>query len=255
MSERPDSEHLLELREVVKVYDTVAARPALNGVGFTLAGGEFTALMGPSGSGKSTLLNLIAGLDRPSSGRILVEGVELTRMGEADLARFRRDRLGFIFQFFNLLNHLTVAENVMLPQQLAGKRPAEARERALQLLERLKIGDKADQYPGRLSGGQQQSVAIARALANEPVLILADEPTGAIDSQSGEQIMDLMAELNASGQTVLLVTHDAKLAARYARRVISLLDGEVVGDTVLASSPAPSTGLIRLRMEDASEDG
>jgi len=254
VSERPTARQLLELHEVVKFYETVAARPALDGVSFTLARGEFTALMGPSGSGKSTLLNLIAGLDRPSSGGIIVDGLELTRMGEADLARFRRDRLGFIFQFFNLLNHLTVAENVMLPQQLAGKRPAEARQRALQMLARLKIGDKADQYPGRLSGGQQQSVAIARALANEPVLILADEPTGAIDSQSGEQVMDLLAELNASGQTVLLVTHDAKLAARYARRVISLLDGEVVGDTVLESSPAPSGDLVRLRVEDASKE-
>ncbi len=250
----PGLRPLVELHDVVKVYDTVAPRPALNGVSLSLVRGEFTALMGPSGSGKSTLLNLIAGLDRPTSGTITVDGVELSRMGEAALARYRRSRLGFVFQFFNLLNHLSVLENVMLPLQLAGRRPGEARDRARKLLAQLNVVDKADQYPGRLSGGQQQAVAVARALANNPVLVLADEPTGAIDSRSGEQVMDLLVQLNKGGQTILLVTHDAKLAARYARRVISLVDGEVVGDTILESSSTAFADLVRFRVEEPQEE-
>jgi putative ABC transport system ATP-binding protein len=227
---------------------------ALDGVTLGVPADSFAAIMGPSGSGKSTLLHVLAGLDRPTSGSIVVDGVETSRLGEADLARYRRGRLGFIFQFFNLLNHLSVLENVMLPLQLAGKRPGEARERARQLLAQLSVADKADQFPGRLSGGQQQAVAIARALANDPVLVLADEPTGAIDSRSGEQVMDLLAQLNHSGQTILLVTHEAKLAASYARRVISLGDGEVVGDTVLESSSTPFADLVRVRVEEPREE-
>lgn len=234
---------LVELVDVVKIYDHGAAR-ALDGVSLRLGPGEFTALMGPSGSGKSTLLNLIAGLDRATSGKVTVAGQSLGDLGEADLARFRRERLGIVFQFFQLLNHLTVMENVMLPARLAGRPPRVARARAEELLSGLGLADRMAQYPGRLSGGQQQVVAIARALVNEPILVLADEPTGAIDGRSGEDVMELLVQLNRRGQTIFLVTHDPKLATRYARRVVSLVDGQVVGDTELASSPAKATEVI-----------
>jgi putative ABC transport system ATP-binding protein len=225
---------LVELTEVSKTYDDGAGgRPALDGVSLAVERGEFTAIMGPSGSGKSTLLNLIAGIDRPTAGRVLVGGEDLVPLSEARLARLRRTRLGFVFQFFNLLGNLTMLENVLLPAQLQGTRPALARARADALLARLDIADLADRYPARLSGGQQQRVAIARALINEPLLLLADEPTGALDTHSGDQVMELIEGLNREGQTVLLVTHDAKLATRHASRVVTLIDGRVEDDVRL----------------------
>jgi putative ABC transport system ATP-binding protein len=231
---------LVELTEVSKRYDGAGGRAVLDEVSLDIDGGEVTAIMGPSGSGKSTLLNLIAGIDRPSGGRVRVAGEDLSRLSEAGLARFRRARLGFVFQFFNLLGNLTVLENVLIPAQLHGTRPAPARARAMELLARLDIADIADRYPASLSGGQQQRVAIARALVNQPVLLLADEPTGALDTHAGEQVMELIRGLNREGQTVLLVTHDAKLAARHASRVVTLIDGRVHDDTRLeAASPLP----------------
>src|SRR6266705_1922517 len=210
---------LVELTYIRKVYDGGAQHAALNGISLGVERGEFLAVMGPSGSGKSTLLNLVAGLDRPTSDRVLVDGRDLGRAGEADLARYRRSGVGFVFQFFNLLGSLTVLENVMVAAQLAGSGTAAARQRARELLAQLGIADQAARYPARLSGGQQQRVAIARALVNRPVLMLADEPTGALDTHSGEQVLDLFRDLNSAGQTIVLVTHDPRLAERYARRI------------------------------------
>jgi putative ABC transport system ATP-binding protein len=243
---------LVELAAVSKTYDGAGGPVALDQVNLEVEGGEFTAIMGPSGSGKSTLLNLIAGIDRPSGGRVRVAGEDLGRLSEARLARFRRARLGFVFQFFNLLGNLTVLENVLLPAQLQGTRPAPARARAMELLAQLEIAELADHYPARLSGGQQQRVAVARALINQPVLLLADEPTGALDTHSGQQVMELLRALNRDGQTVLLVTHDAKLATRHAGRVVTLVDGRIHDDTRLeAAGRAPET-LVRVRAQEES---
>src|SRR5579863_10438291 len=220
---------LIRLGEVTKRYDSDAA-PAVDGVSMQIAPGEAVAVMGPSGSGKSTLLNLVAGLDRPTSGTVTVAGERIDRLSETGVARFRSRRVGMIFQFFNLLDDLTVADNVLLPAQLAGTRRAAARARADELLEALQISQHRDAYPARLSGGERQRVAIARALVNRPALLLADEPTGAVDTATGEEIGELLVDLNASGQTLILVTHNPDLAARYARRIIQLVDGQVASD-------------------------
>jgi putative ABC transport system ATP-binding protein len=221
---------LIELGDVTKRYSGDGA-PAVDAVSLQVTAGEAVAVMGPSGSGKSTLLNLIAGLDRPTAGTVTVAGERVDRMSETALARFRRIRVGIIFQFFNLLDDLSVADNVMLPAQLAGMSRRQARQRVSDLLASLRIETLADAYPGRLSGGQRQRVAIARALVNSPAVLLADEPTGALDSATGQEIGGLLAGLNASGQTLVLVTHHPGLAAAYAGRIIGLTDGRVSGDT------------------------
>jgi len=241
---------LVRLTAVTKVYQE-GGTGALGGVTLEVEEGEFAAVMGPSGSGKSTLLNVVAGLDRPTSGSVVVADTDLGRLGEARLARFRRERIGFIFQFFHLLPNLTVLENVLIPAQLASRPRAGARAR--QLLARLGIDGVADRYPAKLSGGQQQRAAIARALVNEPPLLLADEPTGALDSRSGEQVLDLLEELHRGGQTILLVTHDAKLATRHAARVISLTDGRVVDDTRLESADRSPGEVVRIRPEGVAK--
>ena len=242
---------LVELTEVSKVFSTGAKTVALDGVTLQIGSGEFTAVMGPSGSGKSTLLNLIAGLDRATSGSIAVDGVDLTRANETQLARYRRSRVGFVFQFFNLLSNLTVVENVMVPAELAGMRSARARARAGELLSELGMASLHRAYPANLSGGQRQRVAIARALINRPALVLADEPTGALDSGSGEQVMALLDDLNQRGQTILLVTHDAKLAAAHGRRVVTLRDGRVEDDARLEPRrPSEPRELVRLGAEE-----
>ena len=189
--------------------------------------GESVAVMGPSGSGKSTLLNLIAGLDRPSTGTVRVGDVQVGELSETGLARFRRRQVGMIFQFFNLLDDMTVADNVLLPAQLAGVPSSKARARLDELLTALRIEKHRDAYPARLSGGERQRVAIARALVNRPPLLLADEPTGALDTATGEEIGELLLDLNSSGQTLIVVTHDPALAARYAKRVIRIVDGQI----------------------------
>jgi putative ABC transport system ATP-binding protein len=240
---------LVRVTDVTKVYQG-GITGALNGISFAVEQGEFTAVMGPSGSGKSTLLNLIAGLDRPTSGSVLVRGIELGRLGEAGLARFRRDHVGFVFQFFHLLPNLTALENVLIPAQLKGRESAEARGR--ELLETLGIPEVANRYPAKLSGGQQQRVAIARALINNPTLLLADEPTGALDTHSGDQVMDLLAQLHGDGQTILLVTHDAKLATRHASRVVSVMDGTIVDDARLETTERPAADVVRVRGEESS---
>jgi len=237
---------LVRLNDVTKVYQG-GVMGALNQVSLGIAAGEFTAVMGPSGSGKSTLLNLIAGLDQPTSGTVVVADTDLRRLGESGLARFRRERIGFIFQFFHLLPSLTVLENVLIPAQLAGRSRTNARAR--ELLARLGMADAADRYPARLSGGQQQRAAIARALINQPALLLADEPTGALDSHSGELVMKLLADLHNEGQTVVIVTHDPKLATRHAARVISLSDGQVVDDARLDTSDRRPAEVLRIQTE------
>ena len=219
---------LIKLHEVTKRYDNDAA-PAVDSVSLQIAPGESVAVMGPSGSGKSTLLNMIAGLDRPTSGTVTVASERIDRLSETGVARFRRQMVGMIFQFFNLLDDLTVLDNILLPAQLAGVPRGKARARADELLEVLRIGQHRQTYPTRLSGGQRQRVAIARALVNRPALLLADEPTGALDSATGEEIGELLLDLNRSGQTLVLVTHNPDLAARYASRTIQVADGQIAG--------------------------
>ncbi|MGW5348935.1 ABC transporter ATP-binding protein [Streptomyces sp. NPDC004031] len=217
--------------DVVKVYGGDGEPvTALDGVSLGLAAGTFTSVMGPSGSGKSTLLQCAAGLDRPTSGRVLVGGVELPGGGESELTRFRRSRIGFVFQHYNLVPYLTVRQNVLLPQSLAGRRGRRVGAEAAAVLERLGIADLAERRPAELSGGQQQRVAVARALATRPAVLFADEPTGALDTVSSRQVLALLREsADAFGQTVVMVTHDP-VAAAYADTVLFLADGRLVDE-------------------------
>jgi putative ABC transport system ATP-binding protein len=218
----------LTVRGVRKTFEAENAPVrALRGVDLTVAAGEFVAIMGPSGCGKSTLLNLVAGLDVADEGTITVAGQEVTGRNEDDLARLRRKHVGIVFQFFNLLEGMTVLENVALPAIIAGRKRRMAETRARDLLDLLGIGDKAAAVPGVLSGGQRQRLAIARALANEPTLLLADEPTGALDSEGGAEVIELLRRLHTAGQTVILVTHDADVAEA-AERVARMRDGRIV---------------------------
>jgi putative ABC transport system ATP-binding protein len=205
---------------------------ALRGANLVVPSGDFIALMGPSGCGKSTLLNLIAGLDVADEGTITVAGELVTGRTEDELSQMRRRHIGIVFQFFNLLEGMTVLENVALPAVIAGRKRKMAESRARDLLDLLGIGDKAATVPGMLSGGQRQRLAIARALANEPTLLLADEPTGALDSEGGQEVIELLSRLHASGQTILLVTHDPSVASA-AARIVRMRDGriEVTEDT------------------------
>jgi putative ABC transport system ATP-binding protein len=230
----------LTVRGVRKTFEAENAPVrALRGVNLTIQPGEFVALMGPSGCGKSTLLNLVAGLETPDEGEIAVAGEPVTGRTEDELARMRRHHIGLVFQFFNLLEGMTVLENVALPAIIAGRKRRMAETRARDLLDLLGIGDKALAVPGVLSGGQRQRLAIARALANDPTLLLADEPTGALDSAGGAEVIELMRRLHRGGQTIVLVTHAAEVAAA-AERVIRMHDGRIVapepadGDTAVA---------------------
>ncbi len=221
---------LVELIALKKVYQMGDVTfEALKGVSLDISAGDYVAIMGPSGSGKSTLLHLVGGLDRPSAGSVEVDGHALHTMSETALAKFRRANIGFVFQFFNLIDNLTVQANVELPALLEGGRRKRAiRHRSNALLTRLGIADQMHKHPWELSGGQQQRVAIARALVNHPTLLLADEPTGNLDSTSGQEVLNILDEFNAQGQTILTVTHDALAAAR-AKRVLFLRDGRFVG--------------------------
>jgi putative ABC transport system ATP-binding protein len=219
---------VIRLDGVTKTYQS-GGLPALEDVSMSVAAGEVAAVMGPSGSGKSTLLNLIAGLDRPTAGTVTVAGRRIDTLGESALARFRARHVGIIFQFFNLLDDLTVEDNVLLPAQLAGASRRQARARAGELLERMGIDSFRDSYPARMSGGQRQRVAIARALVNQPEVLLADEPTGALDTATGQEIGRLLRSLAAGGQTLVLVTHDPEMAERYAARVVRIVDGRLAG--------------------------
>jgi putative ABC transport system ATP-binding protein len=221
---------LIRLSNVTKRYGSGPV-PAVADVSLAVAPGEAVAIMGPSGSGKSTLLNLIAARDRPTSGAVQVGGERVDTLSETAAARFRRRHVGMIFQFFNLLDDMTVIDNVLLPAQLARTRNANGRERAEELLVTLRMEHRRDAYPARLSGGERQRVAIARALVNEPAVLLADEPTGAVDTGAGEEIGALLLELNAAGQTLILVTHNPDLAARFTRRVVTIGDGRITSDS------------------------
>ncbi|MFO7584633.1 MAG: ABC transporter ATP-binding protein [Anaerolineales bacterium] len=202
---------------------------ALDGVDLEIPAGSFTVVMGPSGSGKSTLLYLLGGLDRPSDGKIEVNGQRLDAMDENQLALFRRKTVGFIFQSFNLIQSMTAQQNVAFPMQFAGVAPKKRDSRALELLERVGLADRSHHKPNELSGGQQQRVAIARSLVNEPALILADEPTGNLDSASGGSVMQVLSELHKAGRTVLVVTHDRRMA-QFASQKIFILDGKLVSE-------------------------
>jgi putative ABC transport system ATP-binding protein len=221
---------IIQLAGVAKVYDG-AAQPALDGVGLDIEAGRITAVMGPSGCGKSTLLNLVGALDRPTRGEVHVDGVRVDRLSEAAAARFRRAKVGFIFQFFHLLEDLTVLDNIAIAAELAGTSRTLGRSRARELLTQLGLADRADRYPATLSGGERQRVAIARAVVNGPSVLLADEPTGALDTHNGESVLALLEDLNRRGQTILLVTHDEHLAAQRAHRIVRLIDGRIALDT------------------------
>jgi putative ABC transport system ATP-binding protein len=227
----------VRMRGVRKVFDAdTAPVRALRGVDLDLAEGEFVAVMGPSGCGKSTLLNLVAGLDVPTSGEISVAGESLIGKSEDELTLMRRSHIGIVFQFFNLLDSMTALENVAVPALArgAGRRAAEARAR--DLLDLLGLGLRAATHPGALSGGERQRLAIARALANDPTVLLADEPTGALDSDGGAEILELLRRLNNSGQSILLVTHDAAVGAG-ASRIVEMRDGKLVEDPSAAPLP------------------
>ena len=222
---------MIELHQVRKSLPS-GGRPLaiLYPLDLSVPDGQFVAVMGPSGSGKSTLLGLIAGLDTPSAGRIRVDGAELTRLNEDALARFRGRTIGFVFQTFQLIPTLTALENVMVPLEIT--RASDPRERADRLLEQVGLTSRATHYPAQLSGGEQQRVALARAFACEPAVLLADEPTGNLDSATGAQVLDLLTRLHRErGVTIVLVTHDREVAAR-AQRVIQLRDGRIVSDTL-----------------------
>jgi len=219
------AQNILELRNISKRYDDEAGKlQALSNVSLAIKAGDFVAIMGPSGSGKSTLMNIIGLLDLPSSGEYLLHGQDISQASERRLAYLRRDTIGFVFQAFNLLPRFSVLENVQLPLMYKGIRSSARRERARQVLNSVGLDSKLKNKPSQLSGGQVQRAAIARALINQPSIILADEPTGNLDSKTSKEIMDLLSELNKKGTTIVVVTHDPDVAA-YARKVVRILDG------------------------------
>ncbi|MGV9451891.1 ABC transporter ATP-binding protein [Streptomyces sp. NPDC003635] len=225
----------IQLRSVSREYGSGAGRvTALDQVSLAFPRGTFTAVMGPSGSGKSTLLQCAAGLDRPTSGSVTVGDTELTKLSETRLTLLRRERIGFVFQAFNLLPSLTAEQNVALPLRLAGRRPKKARVR--EVLAQVGLGDRAGHRPSEMSGGQQQRVALARALITRPEVLFGDEPTGALDSQTSREVLTLLRGMvDAEGQTIIMVTHDP-VAASYADRVVFLVDGHVNGELIGASA-------------------
>jgi putative ABC transport system ATP-binding protein len=230
----------IQLGDVVKTYPLSAGEVvAVDHLSLDIAEGEFVAVVGRSGSGKTTLLNLLAGIDRPTSGTVWVAGADLGSLSESGLAAWRGQRVGLVFQFFQLLPALTVVENVMLPMDFVRKIPVgERRDRAQRLLERVGIEDQADKLPATLSGGQQQRAAIARALANDPPLLLADEPTGNLDSTTAEAVLELFADLNADGRTIVVVTHEREIRSIVGREV-TLMDGHIVTDEHASARPTP----------------
>jgi putative ABC transport system ATP-binding protein len=218
-------------KDLIKVYRAGKSEViALRGLDMQIADGEFVAVEGPSGCGKTTLLNLVGGIDRPTAGRIEVDGTNLVHLSDSELTRYRRDRVGFVFQFFNLVPTLTARENVELPMRLAGRTAAKRKDRTRDLLKLVDLERRAVHRPDELSGGEQQRVAIAVALANDPPLVLADEPTGELDTKTGKEILDLFRRLNRDlGKTVIVVTHDTRVAG-IAHRILQIEDGQIVGE-------------------------
>ena len=218
----------IEIQHLQKVFRTEHVETiALNGVSLTVNDGEFVAIMGPSGCGKSTLLNIMGLLDNPTSGRYLLNGIDVTLKSESERTDIRKGTLGFVFQAFNLIEDLNVVENIEMPLLYMGIRKAERRRRVAEAMERMNITHRAKHFPAQLSGGQQQRVAIARAVVSRPSLILADEPTGNLDSKNGHEVMSLLSELHKNGTTIVMVTHSQK-DAQYATRIVNLFDGQIV---------------------------
>ena len=224
---------MIKIEELTKIFRTEAVETtALNGVSLEVKDGEFVAIMGPSGCGKSTLLSILGLLDNPTSGNYYLDGEEVGHLKERARTNYRKGRIGFVFQSFNLIDELTVEENVDLQLKYLDVPKAERKERVLEILRKVSLSQRAKHYPQQLSGGQQQRVAIARAVVGQPKLILADEPTGNLDSKNGEEVMALLSQLNAEGTTIVMVTH-SQHDATYANRVINLLDGAIVDNTIL----------------------
>ena len=246
---RNGNSHLVDLNQVVKIYKSAAGGyTALKGINLEIDRGEFVGVIGKSGSGKSTLINMIAGIDRPTSGEVLVGDTAVHTLTENQMARWRGKNLGIVFQFFQLLPTLSVIENVMLPMDFCNSFPLrERKKRAMQLLDLVDLGGQAYKLPSALSGGQQQRVAIARALANDPPILIADEPTGNLDSKTADSVFKLFETLVSEGKTVVMVTHDSSLARRVTRTVI-IADGEVVNEYVVKALPS----LTPQQMLDAS---
>ncbi len=219
---------IIRLEDVFKIYSMGENKVyALSGINVSVREGEFVAIMGPSGSGKSTSMNLVGSLDTPSKGRILLDEHDISKLHESDLAQIRGRKIGFIFQSFNLIPTLTAKENIVLPMVFQGKSKEEQEEKVKELLELVELTDRANHYPNELSGGQRQRVAIARSLANNPEVILADEPTGNLDSKTGGKVLDFLQKLHKQGKTIVMVTHDQDLAQKYAEKVYWLRDGKV----------------------------
>jgi len=226
-----DSKMVVEVRDLVKVYGDGQGIHALDGVSFTVRAGEFVSVMGPSGCGKSTLLNMLGALDRPTGGQVIINGQDVARLRDVD--SFRAKTVGFVFQLHNLIPTLSAVENVEVPMQGQGLGPGQRRKRAEELLTLVGLGDRLHHVPAQLSGGQRQKVAIARALANQPAILLADEPTGNLDSQSGDEVMKLLGDLHSQhGMTIFVVTHDMSIARR-THRVLVMKDGRIVREDIV----------------------
>jgi putative ABC transport system ATP-binding protein len=237
---------IVEARKLGRTYGASGSEVvALADVDVAVAPGEFVAVMGASGSGKSTLLHLLGGLDKPTTGEVWLDGRQLADLSTKELARVRAERVGFVFQLFNLLPSLTTAENVALPAVIARQRPAAYAARVDELLDAVGLGDKHARLPSQLSGGEQQRVAIARALMMNPAVLLADEPTGNLDSRSGEEVMTMLTRFHGEGQTIVLVTHDVKVAG-HAQRLLSMEDGHIVDELTLTGSRASTAKLRKL---------
>jgi putative ABC transport system ATP-binding protein len=234
----------MRVRDLIKTYQRGGESvQALAGINLEIAPGAFVSIMGQSGSGKTTLLNMLTGVDRPTAGEIWLERQRLDTMSEASLAILRRRHIGLIFQAFNLLNNMSALENVMLPALLAGRSAGEARKLASSILDELGLSKHFSRLPGQLSGGQQQRVAIARALVNEPAVLCADEPTGNLDAQTGQEILHLLKRLHTQGQTTILVTHDVQIASQ-AERIIIMRDGRIIDETYVQGALATPPGLL-----------
>ena len=236
-----DKKEIIRLENLVKIYDTGALKVlGLNKINATIRQGEFVAIMGHSGSGKSTLLNILGCLDRPTLGSYYLDGVDVAQMSDNELSKIRNQKLGFVFQSFNLISRMSVLRNVEIPMTYAKVAPAKRRERSLELLDMVGLSSRIEHEPNELSGGQRQRVAIARALTNRPPLILADEPTGNLDSKSSIEIMELFAKLNQQGNTVVVVTHEDNIA-EYTHRILTFSDGMLISDKI-NENPTPIGG-------------